>query len=79
MGIAVEEVAEDTRECTPKKTPTPLHNNLLSPHDLILQAGHGADEEVEVACLVIFMRVRSALVADGAQGKGSHDSEILEH
>ena len=63
----------------PKKTLAPLPNKLTSSRGPILQAGHDVDEEAEVVSVVVLVWMRSALIADGAQGVVSSDSEILEH
>ena len=63
----------------PEKTPASLFNELMSPRGLILQVDHDFGEEVEVAGMVILVRVRGALLANDAQGSVGPDSEGLEH
>ena len=63
----------------PKKTLAPLPNKLTSSRGPILQAGHDVDEEAEVVSVVVLVWMRSALIADGAQGGISSESEAREH
>ena len=68
MRIKGQDVAEDTRECTPEEAPDPLVNKPASFCGLIFQAGHDSSKDVEMAGVVALMRVRSALIANSTQG-----------
>ena len=79
MGIKVQKIAEDARECAPEEAPAPLLNKMASIRGPVLHAGHDVGKEVEVARVVTLMQVRSALIANNTQGIVGPNAQALEH